>query len=49
MFIPHPDFYLSQILDLGSRIATTTTKEDGERIFIATSLTKSKIVLFLNR
>jgi hypothetical protein len=51
--IPDPDFYPSQISDLGSRIPDpkTATKERGEKKFVvipfyvATNFTKLKIIL----
>jgi hypothetical protein len=49
MFIPDPDFYPSRI-----SIPDPTTKEEGKIIvvlplFVATNITKLKIILFLNR
>jgi hypothetical protein len=50
MLIPDPDFYPSRIPN-----QTTATKEDGERnlltylLFLATKITKLKIILFLNK
>jgi hypothetical protein len=55
LFIPDPDFYPSRNPDLGSRIRhlIIATKEEGEKccptFFVATNITKFKIILFLNR
>ncbi len=54
MLIPDPDFYLSRIPDLGTRISDpkTATKERGEKKLVvipflaATNFTKLKIILF---
>jgi hypothetical protein len=53
--ISDPDFYLSRISDLGSRIPdpTTATKGGGGGIgcstfFVATNITKLKTILFLD-
>jgi hypothetical protein len=57
MYIPDRDFYASLIPDFGSRIPDpkTATKERGEKnllsyffFFLATNITKLKIILFLN-
>jgi hypothetical protein len=51
--IPDPDFYPSQIPDLGSRIQKTATKERVEKkivfipFYVATNYTKLKIILVL--
>jgi hypothetical protein len=56
MFIPDPDFYPSQIPDLGSRIPDpkTSTKERGEKnllsylFWVATNFTNCELFHFIN-
>ncbi len=53
MFIPDPDFYLSRNPNLGSQIQKQQQKRESEKkccrtFFVATNITKLKIILFLN-
>ncbi len=52
---PDPDFYPSRVQDPGSRIPDpkTATREKGGKmvvlpVFVATNITKLKLILFLN-
>jgi hypothetical protein len=52
LFIPDPDFYLSRIPDLGSRLQKRQQRRGVKKIccrnvFVATNFTKFKIILFL--
>jgi hypothetical protein len=55
MFIPDPDFYPSQIPDLGSRIQDPGSKNSNKRgekkflsnLYVATNFTKFLIILVL--
>jgi len=53
MFIPDPDFYPSQIPDLGSRIQKQQQKRGVKKLvvipfFVATNFTKLKTISVLN-